>query len=179
MIHLSPSISLKRISLEDAESLFHLMKKVYPQAYDYFWEDSGNWYVNSQYCYENVRYELSQENAEYYFIIYNEKPVGNFRIIWNELLPEYPKKMNSVKLHRIYLDEITHGKGIGKLLLSWLEEEAKRRNYQLIWLDAMDEKKQAFSFYKKQGYQYHSHWFLPFDLLHDAYRKMSQLYKII
>ena len=71
----------------------------------------------------------------------------------------------------------THGNGIGKRLLSWLEKEAIEKQYELIWLDAMNEQPQAFEFYKKLGYQYHSHCFLDFELLHNNVRKMSQLYK--
>jgi hypothetical protein len=41
----------------------------------------------------------------------------------------------------------------------------------------MNEQPQAFQFYKKLGYKYHSHIVLPFDLLYDAVRKMSQVYK--
>jgi hypothetical protein len=41
----------------------------------------------------------------------------------------------------------------------------------------MDEKTQAFQFYKKLGYLYQSHTFLQFVLLDDKFRKMSQIYK--
>ena len=66
-----------------------------------------------------------------------------------------------------------------KKILSWLEDKAKQKGYEIIWLDAMNEQPQAFQFYRKLGYKYHSHIVLPFDLLYDAVRKMSQLYKKI
>ena len=56
------------------------MKEVYSLAYDYFWEDGGNWYVHSQYSKENIKEELAQENTEYYFVVYNGERIGNFRI---------------------------------------------------------------------------------------------------
>jgi GNAT superfamily N-acetyltransferase len=177
MVFINSEISLQPIQLEDSKLLFELMQQVYPLAYDYFWEDAGNWYVNSQYSRENILKELQQDNADYYFVVYKEELVGNFRIIWDEFLPDLEEELLSVKLHRVYLHNKTQGKGIGKVLLKWLENEAIKKQYELIWLDAMDEKPQAFSFYKKLGYQYHSHCFLPFDLLYDKYRKMSQLYK--
>lgn len=59
----------------------------------------------------------------------------------------------------------------------WLEKQAIAKNHNAIWLDAMDVKQQAFQFYKKLGYQYHSHIFLPFDLMFDEVKKMSQIYK--
>ncbi len=154
------------------------MKEIYPLAYSHFWNDDGNWYVNSQYSKENILKELSQENAEYYFILFKDEIIGNFRIIWDDKLSNLSEE-KQLKLHRIYLHPKTQGQGIGKQLMIWLEEKAKQKDYKIIWLDAMDEKQQAFQFYKKLNYNYHSHVFLPFNLMHDEVRKMSQLYKII
>lgn len=178
MISITEHIQLKEISKNDSESLFNLMQEVYPLAYSHFWKDLGNWYLNSQYSKENIAKELEEENTEYYFVVFKDEVVGNFRIIWNKKL-EGLKEKRSVKLHRIYLHAKTHGNGIGKTLIKWLEVEAKKKQYELIWLDAMDEKPQAFEFYKKLGYQYKSHCFLDFDLLYDEVKKMSQLYKIL
>jgi len=98
------------------------------------------------------------------------------RIIWNKNLDGLLEH-NQVKLHRVYLHQKTQGKGIGKKLLFWLEEIAKQKGYQVIWLDAMDEQPQAFQFYKNLGFKYHSHTYLPYELLHIELRKMSQVYK--
>ena len=179
MIVINAKITLQPIEVSHARLLYELMKEVYPLAYDYFWEDFGEWYVNSQYSKENIEKELAQENAVYYFVLFKKEIIGNFRIIWNETLPNATTHLKSVKIHRIYLHEKVQGKGIGKALLRWLEQEAITKNYNMVWLDAMDEKKQAFQFYKRLGFTYHSHCFLDFDLLHDKYRKMSQLYKML
>ena len=178
MIKISQNLQLKIITKEDCKNLFTLMKEIYPLAYSHFWNDDGNWYVNSQYSKENILKELSQENAEYYFILFKDEIIGNFRIIWDDKLSNLSEE-KQLKLHRIYLHPKTQGQGIGKQLMIWLEEKAKQKDYKIIWLDAMDAQPQAFQFYKKLGYNYHSHVFLPFDLMHDEVRKMSQLYKII
>mgnify|MGYP001948894941 CR=1 FL=1 len=178
MIKVSENITLKPILNTDTALLFKLMKEVYVLAYSHFWTDNGDWYVNSQYSKEHILKELSQENANYYFVLFNDEIIGNFRIIWDENLTGLANK-KQVKLHRVYLHQNTQGNGIGKKLLSWLEQKAKEKKYQIIWLDAMNAQPQAFQFYKKLGYNYHSHTFLPFDLLHDEVRKMSQVYKEI
>ena len=176
MIQISENIQLKEILISDSTLLFGLMKEIYPQAYNHFWTDNGDWYVNSQYSKENILKELSVENADYYFVVFNDEIVGNLRIIWDEKLTGLSEE-KQVKLHRIYLHQKTQGKGIGKQLLFWLEEKAIKKGYKTIWLDAMNEQPQAFQFYKKLGYIYHSHTFLPYDLLHDEVKKMSQVYK--
>ncbi len=178
MIKVTPQISLQAIKNTDCELLFSLMKEIYPTAYSHFWKDGGNWYVHSQYSKSTILKELSEEKSVYYFILFNGEIVGNFRIIWDEKLKGLPAE-KQVKLHRIYLHSKTHGKGIGKKLLSWLEEKAIQKGYTSIWLDAMDEQQQAFQFYNKLGYKYHSHCFLNFELLKEEVRKMSQIYKKI
>lgn len=176
MIQISENIHLREVLSSDSELLFRLMQEIYPQAYKHYWLDSGDWYLNSQYSKKQINKELLQENAEYYFILYKDEIIGNFRIVWDENL-EGLSEEKQVKLHRIYLHQKTQGKGFGKKLLAWLEEKAKQKNYQIIWLDAMDCQTQAFQFYKNLGFQYHSHFFLPFDLMHKNMRKISQLYK--
>ncbi len=178
MIYISENIQLKEIKSTDCAVLFSLMQKIYPPAYKHFWLDNGQWYINSQYSEENILKELSVENANYYFIVFEDKIVGNFRFIWDDKLPGLPNQ-KQVKLHRIYLHQNTQGKGIGKKLIAWLENKAITKGYKIIWLDAMDGQPQAFQFYKKLGFKYKSHTFLMFDNMLDEVRKMSQLYKEI
>ena len=178
MIKVNQNISLQAITIKDCETLYSLMKEIYPPAYAHFWKDDGSWYVNSQYSESNILKELSEEKTEYYFIFYQDEIIGNFRIVWDAKLDGLPHE-KQVKLHRIYLHPKIQGNGIGKELLAWLEEKAKKNNYSTIWLDAMNEQPQAFEFYKKRGYKYLSHCFLDFELLHDRVRKMSQVYKTI
>jgi ribosomal protein S18 acetylase RimI-like enzyme len=176
MIKISENIQLRIIIKDDCELLFNLMNEIYPPAYQHFWVDAGKWYINSQYSEENILKELFDEKASYYFILYDNEIVGSFRFIWDEKLKGLEDR-KQVKLHRIYIHPKTQGKGIGQKLISWLENLAIQENYKTIWLDAMNEQAQAFEFYKKLGYTYHSHTFLPFDLMHEKLRKMSQLYK--
>ncbi len=178
MINISEKIQLKEITYSDAITLFNLLKEIYPSAYSHFWKDEGMWYIKNQYSKENIEKELLENNANYYFVLYEGEIIGNFRIIWNEVLKGFEEK-KSVKLHRVYLHSKIQGKGVGKQLLTWLKKEAIKKQYELIWLDAMNHQTQAIQFYKKLGYQYHSHCFLTFELLHDEVRKMSQWYKLL
>ena len=178
MIKLTEQVSLQNITTADSTKLYHLMEEVYPLAYSHFWKDKGDWYINAQYSNEHILKEISEENTEYYFILFKDEIVGNFRIIWDEKL-EGLSEEKQVKLHRIYLHKKTQGNGIGKKLVSWLEQKAIKKGYNAIWLDAMDKQPQAFQFYKKLGFVYHSHTFLPYDLLYKEVRKMSQVYKVL
>ena len=178
MLYLTEHLSLKEINIENYTQLYSLMRTIYPLAYSHFWTDNGNWYVNTQYSDENILRELSEEKSEYYYVVFNDEIIGNFRIIWDENL-EGLSEEKQVKLHRIYLHQNLQGKGIGKNILFWLENKAKEKGYKIIWLDAMNEQPQALSFYKNLGFKYHSHTFLEYDILHQHVRKMIQVYKTL
>jgi GNAT superfamily N-acetyltransferase len=178
MIDITENLQLKSVLSSGAKTLFTLMKEIYPLAYSHFWTDQGDWYVNTQYCEKNILKELLEENSEDYFILFKNEVIGNFRFIWDEKLTGLSKE-NQLKLHRIYLHPKFQGNGIGKTLLAWLDAKAIQKGSKIIWLDAIDAQSKTFQFYKKLGYNYHSHVFLTFDFLHAAARKMSQVYKIL
>jgi GNAT superfamily N-acetyltransferase len=176
MIKVTENIYLKTVLSSDTAALFTLMKDIYPPAYHHLWTDKGDWYVHTQYTKEPILKELFAENSEDYFILFNDEVVGNFRFIWDEKLAGLSDE-KQVKLHRIYLHPKMQGNGIGKKLLAWLDAKAVSKGYKIIWLDVIDAQPQAFQFYKKRGYQYHSSVFLPFQFLYESVRRMSQLYK--
>ena len=126
MIKITEDIQLRAVLSSDTATLFTVMKEIYESAYSHFWTDKGDWYVNTQYSKEPILKELSEENSENYFILFKGEIIGNFRIIWDEKLAGLSEE-KQVKLHRIYLHQKTQGNGIGKKILSWLEDKAKQK----------------------------------------------------
>ncbi|MFT6959191.1 MAG: GNAT superfamily N-acetyltransferase [Polaribacter sp.] len=178
MIKITEDLQLRTVFSSDTEALSKLMTDIYYATYHQFWTDNGDWYVKTQYSKESLLKELLEEKSENYFILFKDEIIGNFRVVWDEKLASLSEE-KQVKLHRIYLHQKIQGSGIGKKLLSWLDEKAIKKGYEIIWLDAMNGQPQAFQFYKRLGYKYHSHVFLTFSFLHESVREMSQLYKIL
>lgn len=190
MIPISDHLVLQPITLEDQPALYELMKRIYPPAYEHFWQDQGNWYLNTLYTPENLKKELQEKESYYYFVrsclsarqvresIHSKEysTIGIFKIIENCLYPEQPDVL-SFKVHRIYLDTSTQGKGIGRQLMQYAQTRAQETGHQLIWLDAMDQHPQAMNFYNSLGYTKGGLQHLDFELLHDIYKPMWYLYK--
>lgn len=183
MITISDYIQLQPITLDDQADLYALMQRIYPPAYSHFWEDQGNWYINTLYALENLQKELQEEGSYYYFVRFRESihenkydTIGIFKIIENYTYPEQPT-IHSFKVHRIYLDTAIQGKGIGKELMLYAQHRAQTTGHTLIWLDAMDQHPQAMNFYHKLGYMKGGLQQLDLELLHSIYRPMWYLYK--
>lgn len=175
-IFISEDLSLKKIKNEDYAALYALMQRIYPPAYIDFWKDDGEWYVNDLYNKENIKKELEEENAAYFFVNFKEVTNGIIRIVF-ETDTNYKKDVRYIKLHRLYLDQEIQNKGIGKIIMIWLIEYSTKKGYKKLWLEAMEKQHQAFHFYKKLGFIKVDKVIVEFPLLHDEYRGMYKMVK--
>lgn len=177
-IQLTQNIELQSITNKDCDELFDLMTGVYPKSYDYFWKDGGKWYVNFIYNKATVLAELEEANSPYFFILVDNEKVGVLRIQHGETFPALSDKKAS-KLHRIYLDPKTHGKGVGTILMNWTIEETRKQGNEILWLEGMDTKTATLGFYNKCGFEIGSHVVLPYERIHVEFRGMNQMWRAV
>ncbi|MFC3414352.1 GNAT family N-acetyltransferase [Algoriphagus hitonicola] len=178
MISLSKAVTLIPIRDSDSEDLFQLMNRIYKDAYTEFWEDGGDWYVDLIYNKENVLKELARKRTHYFFVEWMGEKVGILKYDY----PFSPREIdipNAMKLHRLYLDPSTHGKGIAKSLLEHCEQVAQGEKLDFIWLEAMSCKPQAKRFYEKNGFEQVLTYTLAFEKLLPQYREIEIMRKPI
>lgn len=184
MICVTDNISLQPLELKDQGDLHALMQRIYPPAYAHYWEDQGAWYVNTVYGYENLKKELEDPGSKYYYVLHPQENlkvdqvVGIFKIIDDYSYPPLPS-YKAFKVHRIYLDPTTQGKGIGKTLMKYATNLAQESKHELIWLDAMDTHTQAQAFYASLGYEKTEVQHLDFELLHPEHRPMWYMHRFL
>lgn len=179
MMIISESVQLQSITIEDHTRLMSLMKSIYPPAYKQMWRNEDcNFYFNRFYSFENLKKELAEPEAEYYFVHSGNRLVGILRLHFNKPLKSIPEK-SACYFSRIYLSEEVHGKGIANELMKWVERKARLNGNELIWLEAMDTKEQALRFYAKHGFSKSHKAYLDFEPLLDHFRGMDVLYKIL
>jgi putative acetyltransferase len=91
----------------------------------------------------------SKPRALYYVAEINGEVVGGGGLFPTDGLPE-----NTCELVKMYLLAPARGKGLGKLLIEKIIEEAKNLGYKNIYLESMPELKQALKTYEKFGFHY-------------------------
>ena len=179
MVSISEFIQLQSITIKDHSKLVSLMNRIYPPAYNYIWTNKDcNFYFERFYNLNNFKNELAEKEAEYYFVYYETKLTGILRVHFNKALKTMPKK-SGCYVNRIYLSEETQGKGIGLKLMNWVEQRAKANENDLIWLEAMDSKKQALQFYSKLGFTKSHKERLDFEPLLVDFREMIVFFKTL
>ena len=96
----------------------------------------------------------TEYNMQFWVVREGGKPVGIIGL--SNLLPKVlflakTKKPAEIKI--LYLENNHRGKGLGKKLVSFVEDEAKKQGYsELIARSSMKYKETAFGFYERLGY---------------------------
>lgn len=176
IVTVDESIKLIRLSKTDHLQVRELMTIVYPPPYLHIWKDDASWYLEMVYNQTNYEKEIDESDTFYYFINFQNKPVGVLRVCYNTPLIDFPDK-KAAKLHRIYIDQSVQGQGIGKTLVQWVEKQCRSRGEEILWLEAMDTQEQALKFYQKNGFEICGSMKLDFEIMLPKYWGMHRLYK--
>lgn len=93
-------------------------------------------------------------NDEFYFIKNsNGQTIGMVRVLEEDLL-YWGQKIEMAKyIHSLVVIEEFEGKGIGKIILQNIENDAKKNGYKYLRLDADSKNPKLCSYYEKQGFK--------------------------
>jgi len=170
------NLILKPIQSIDHSVLYQLMNEVYRDSYRYIWKDQGDWYVDLIYNPETLRKELGRDRSHYFFVEAEDRKIGILKYDF----PFSPREIDlpeSMKLHRLYLHQDFHGKGIAQILVKHCEEVAKANDLKSIWLEAMECQPQATRFYEKMGFESITTYQLDFEVILPEYRGIQIMKK--
>lgn len=159
-------IRIFKLTLEDADWLSVIAKKAYFDNYTHLWYDDGAWYAERCFNVEQLRQELSDDNALFFGVEDATEPLGFLKININYPLSktscqsndlallkfETEEISNALELERIYLTTKGQGRGIGQRLVQLTLNEARSHGKDVVWLKAMDTSP-AIGFYEKIGFK--------------------------
>ncbi|USK68507.1 GNAT family N-acetyltransferase [Peribacillus asahii] len=136
-------MNVKRITIdEDLRKAFHIRKEVFVKEQDVPLED------------EFDEFDKLNGQCEHILVYYEEQPVGTGRVRW---VDEFGK------LERVCILEHYRKFGLGKVIITALEEIAQERGTTRVKLHGQT---QAQGFYKKLGYQTSSSVFIEDGIPH-------------
>lgn len=77
--------------------------------------------------------------------------IGYAQLLWGEA-PEFISCENPGEIHRLYVGDDWHGKGIAQALMDACIDKMKLRGSDVIWLGVWERNPRALAFYKKRGF---------------------------
>lgn len=140
-------------TVNDAETLLRL-------SYDTFYEafaaqntaENMKAYSDSAFTTRKIKEELNHPDSRFYLIYSNDAPAGYLKLNVNSAQSE-PMGPDSLEVERIYILAKYHKQGLGKALLNFAHDIARKLNKNKIWLGVWEKNNNAIGFYKKQGFK--------------------------
>jgi diamine N-acetyltransferase len=189
---LENGIRIFKLTADDADWLSIIAKKAYLDNYTHLWYDAGAWYA--EYCFnvEQLRLELSDENALFFGVEDDKEPLGFLKINIDYPLSktlcqskdltlmtfDTDEIQNALELERIYLTKQGQGRGIGHRLVKVTFDAARSRGKDVVWLKAMDTSP-AIDFYERMGFTECCTMNLGYEKMKTELRGMKALKKSI
>jgi len=181
------SIDFTPLTVADAPALSEVALRAYRDHYLDYWYDRGEWYMQHSFAIDQLATELADQNARYFMVNLDSKPVGFLKVNLDKPLPcsdlsgngkgsPTVSQTDGFELERIYLVKTVTGHGVGQVAMNFVETMARKRGKQTLWLKAMDSSP-ALGFYKRLGFQQHGTHRLHFPQMKEDLRGMVILRK--
>jgi len=136
--------SIRKATPEDVAVIHQLALDIWPRAFEQILTGEQTSYMMQMMYAPAVLEKEMERGVEFYILRYDGTDMGYTAI--------EQKAPGSWKLHKIYLSQTLHGKGIGKFQLRSMEALVKGYGAQELWLNVNRQNK-AVDFYRSQGYE--------------------------
>lgn len=148
-------MNLKKVTLADLAILQAISQQTFVETFakDNTPENLQS-YLESALNLPRLKEELENPESEFYFL-QDTKPVGYLKINVQQAQTENMGE-KALQLERLYLLKEMKGQGYGTFLIRQVEELAKAKNKEKIWLGVWEYNEPAKRFYEKLGFTYFS-----------------------
>ena len=145
-------IKLRKIGPAEVEDLKKISEQTFSEAFAAAnTEQNMNWYFETAYAVEQLRFELMDLNSEFYFAELNERVIGFLKLNSGMAQTELQDE-NGLEIQRIYVLNEFHGKKVGQLLFEKALDVARLKGANYVWLGVWEHNPKAIRFYEKNGF---------------------------
>ena len=170
-------LSIERVSPKEILILQKVVEETYLPYFRHLWHDEGRAYLANINNLDALQHHLSNPSHQYYFARTEHREIaGYLKLIFAAPVPD-TDFVNAVCLDKIYLSEAAKGKGIGKMLMTFADAQAREARAECLWLRVMDSNAYNLDFYAKNGFSILYKRFLDFSLIKDEYRGIFTMLK--
>lgn len=147
------NISIRQAEIADVQIICALGVTTFYEAYC-LQDDSRDLanYVLESFSAEQIERELEDKDSTFFIAEVEGCAVGYAKMRENSQA-ECLRGANTVEIQRIYILEKLKGVGVGNALMQGCFAEARRKNYESVWLGVWERNLSAQKFYQKYGFQ--------------------------
>lgn len=136
-------VTIRKATKQEIPLVRKLALDIWPKAFEKLLAPEQITYMLEMMYSEPALMADADRGVAFYILNFDGKDAGYAAI--------EKKTATTYKLHKIYLAQHLHGKGVGKYLLGHMEQKVKEGKAQILQLN-VNRQNQALDFYKRQGY---------------------------
>ena len=147
------NLSIRKAGISDLKIICALGVTTFYEAYFEF-DDSKDLanYVLEHFSVGQIKKELKDKNSTFFIAEIETSAVGYAKLRENAPA-ECLRSENTIEIQRVYILEKMKGKLVGDALMQKCFDEAKKKNYESVWLGVWKENRSAQKFYQKYGFE--------------------------
>jgi ribosomal protein S18 acetylase RimI-like enzyme len=137
----------------DAETLSTLASETFWDTYNGSIDHGDIWaFIRLHFTPEKIRNEINLNSGVYIIVENDEKEAVAYAKLSTDYLPRIIKGKKALEINKIYVAGKIKRSGIGKKLMNFIEDYAKRNAFNCLWLAVWEHNKSAINFYTKMEY---------------------------
>lgn len=146
-------MTIRELTRDDIPQLRELAIRIYRETFS-GQNSPANMeaFLQSDYSIESFNKEFDCDGSHYFFACDGQAPVGYIRLRENAEVESLLGK-STIELHRLYVDVDFQGRGVGRLLMEFAIDYARKQRVEWIWLGVWEHNPRAQSFYKQWGFE--------------------------
>ena len=145
-------IQVVEVSVKDVKKLQVISCQTFIQTFaSKNTAENVQFFLANNYANEKLSSELMNTESRFFFAKEGAETVGYLKLNSGKAQTVLPNS-EGFEIERIYIDQDSKGKGIGKKLIDFSMREAIRSNARYIWLGVWENNLPAIRFYKKNGF---------------------------
>lgn len=146
-------VSFKPIYEDDIDLLQNIALETFIHSYEHLNSPSNfKWYIDRAFTKEKLLSEIQNEESYYYFALYQNQIAGYLKLNAGSAQTEtYSDEY--LEIERIYLRSDYHRKGIGRKMMDFVFDTARKMSKSKVWLGVWNQNPSAILFYEHMGFR--------------------------
>jgi ribosomal protein S18 acetylase RimI-like enzyme len=146
-------VSVRLATREDAGFIADISRRTFYETFAvHNTKENMDKFMNEQFSQKMLMDEVGYPQNIFFIASLGGEPVGYVKMSESGSPPELGD-VDAIEIVRIYTEQKTIGKGVGKELMLKCFEIAKQKNKNSIWLGVWEHNAKAIAFYKKFGFE--------------------------
>ena len=167
-------MELEKVTINHISELQRVCTDSYSQIFADHWTKNGlELYLEREFGTNRLKSELNDADYQYFFIKKGLENIGFIKV--NNKSSSELSELDNCELDKIYILPEYSGMGIGKMAMTEIIKQVRKKGKNIFFLCVIDTNKNAIAFYEKLGFEFHSKTRLEIPHFREELKEMNRM----